>query len=93
MHYVYVLLSAKDHRWYTGITGDLRARLREHLNGRVWSTRDRRPLRLIYYEASLSDADAKRRERYLKTGRGKGYLRRRLASWLAASTATQLERH
>jgi len=81
MYYTYVLQSTKDGRWYTGVTGNLRARVADHLNGRVESTRHRRPLRLIYYEACLSEADAKRRERYLKTGKGKRYLRQRLAIW------------
>lgn len=75
MHYVYLLQSTEDRRWYTGVTGDLRTRVADHLRGRVRSTRHRRPLRLIYYEACLSEVDAKRRER-------KRYLRRRLAVWL-----------
>ena len=79
MYYRYVLQSTRDGRWYTGVTGDLKTRVADHLNGRVQSTRPRRPLRLIYYEACLSEADAKRRERYLKTGRGKHYIRQRLA--------------
>ncbi len=66
-------------------------RVRDHLEGRVnstpyqeerlgtGSTRHRRPLRLIYYEACLSEGDAKRRERYLKTGKGKRDLRQRVA--------------
>ncbi len=70
MYYTYVLQSTRDGRWYTGVTADLKTRVADHLNGRVRSTRPRRPLRLIYYEACLSEADAKRRERYLKTGRG-----------------------
>lgn len=79
MHYTYLLRSLKDGRWYTGQTGDLRARMDQHQRGRVRSTRDRRPLQLIYYEACLAEADATRRERYLKTGKGKRYLRQRLA--------------
>jgi putative endonuclease len=86
MYYTYLLQSDKDGRWYTGSTGDLKTRLADHLRGRVSSTRHRRPLRLIYYEACLSEADAKRRERYLKTGKGKRYLRQRLATWLAANS-------
>jgi len=43
MHYVYVLLSLKDSRFYTGYTEDLRKRLEEHQQGKVNSTRDRRP--------------------------------------------------
>ena len=60
MYYTYVLQSIKDGRWYTGHSGDLRARIDDHLKGRVESTRQRRPLQLIYYEACLTEADAKR---------------------------------
>jgi len=82
MYYTYDLLSHKDGRWYTGSTGDLKARVEEHSRGRVQSTRSRRPLQLAYYEACLAEADARRRERYLKTGRGKKHLRQKLAVWL-----------
>jgi predicted GIY-YIG superfamily endonuclease len=58
----------------------LRARVREHAEGRVRSTEQRRPLLLAYYQACLNREDAFRRERYLKTGRksatfGSGSLR------------------
>ncbi len=86
MHYTYVLLSQKDVRFYTGLTGDLRKRIKEHNNGEVSSTKYRRPLRLIYYEACLDKYDALRREKYLKTGQGKRYLRNRLKQSLVASS-------
>jgi len=47
MFYVYVLRSDKDGLLYTGATGDLKARLQEHENGRVHSTKNRLPVRLI----------------------------------------------
>ncbi|MGD1156965.1 MAG: GIY-YIG nuclease family protein [Terriglobia bacterium] len=93
MYYTHVLLSSRDGEWYTGAASDLKARLREHERGGVTSTRFRRPLRLIYYEACLDAADAHRRERYLKTGRGKRYLRQRLRTWLAQFSREKLERH
>jgi putative endonuclease len=68
MNYSYVLLSEQDGRFYIGSTGDLRVRLQKHGSGAVRSTAHRRPLRLIYYEGCLSIDDARRRERYLKTG-------------------------
>ena len=85
MHYTYVLQSIQDGRWYTGHSSELRARIDDHLKGRLESTRHRRPLQLIDDEACLTGADAKRRERYLKTGKGKRYLRQRLATWLGNS--------
>ena len=93
MYYTYVLQSTSDGKWYTGATSDLRARVRAHAEGRVRSTRGRAPLRLVYYEACLKLEDAFRRERYLKTGRGKRYLRRRLSVWLTVLGPTELERH
>jgi putative endonuclease len=93
MHYTYVLLSSEDGEWYTGATSDLKTRLREHIQGEVTSTRFRRPLRLVYYEACLDAADAYRRERYLKTGKGKRYLRQRLRTWREQSRQEKLERH
>jgi putative endonuclease len=85
MTFTYVLRSETDGDWYTGSTGDLRARLRSHAEGRVRSTASRRPLSLIYYEACGHRADAFRRERFLKSGKGKRFLRRRLAESLRPS--------
>ncbi len=76
--YVYVLQSEKDGNWYTGSTSDLKKRLQEHNKGYNFSTKNRRPWKLIYYEASLNENDSKARERYLKSGMGKRYLRNRL---------------
>ncbi len=54
MHYVYVLLSLKDEKFYIGLTGDLQRRLKEHNTGKNISTKSRLPLKLLYYEAHLS---------------------------------------
>lgn len=81
--YVYVLESKKDGNWYTGCTNDLRKRLVQHQDGKTTSTKGRGPLALIYYEASLSDEDAFNREKYLKTGMGKRYLKNRLRRFLS----------
>ncbi len=82
MFYVYVLLSDVDNQFYTGATSDLKERLQSHTDGRVPSTKNRRPLQLLYYEACSSQEDAFRREKYLKTGMGKRYLRNRLRGTL-----------
>ena len=78
MYYVYVLLSQKDSRFYTGSTSDLRRRIQQHNSGNVESTMNRRPLELVYYEACHNQDDAKAREMYLKSGMGKRYLKNRL---------------
>lgn len=62
VHYVYVLRSSRDGNLYTGYTADLRKRLADHAAGKALSTRNRRPLQLIYYEAYLLPKDAKARE-------------------------------
>ena len=93
MHYTYVLLSEADGRFYTGTTHDLRSRVALHASGYVRSTAYRRPLKLIYYEACLSADDAYRRERFLKTGKGGRYLKKRLAASLAPIWENKLERH
>jgi putative endonuclease len=82
MFYVYVLLSKVDNQFYTGATSDLKSRLQKHDDGQVPSTSKRRPLKLIYYEACLGKDDAIKREKYLKTGMGKRYLRNRLIGYL-----------
>ncbi|MFZ2484724.1 MAG: GIY-YIG nuclease family protein [Minisyncoccia bacterium] len=76
MHYVYVLQSPKQ--FYIGSTSDLRRRLIEHQTNKSLSTKNRGPWKLIYYEASLSNRDARKREIYLKTAWGKRYLKSRI---------------
>ena len=76
MHYVYVLRSGKDNNLYTGYTADLRQRHATHRAGKVASTRNRRPLQLIYYEAYVLAKDAKARELFLKSGSGKRFIRK-----------------
>ena len=60
MYYVYVLLSQKDGKLYTGLTNDRERRLKEHRLGKVISTKSRRPLRLIYYEAYIDKRACRR---------------------------------
>ena len=82
MYYVYILLSEKDGKFYTGSTNDLKRRINEHNSGRVNSTKDRLPMKLIYYEACIDEIDARARETYLKSGMGKRYIRNRLKNYL-----------
>ena len=67
---------------YTGYTTDLRKRLKEHNEGSSRYTKGRGPYILIYYEACLDIEDAKARELYLKSGKGKRYLKSRLSRFL-----------
>jgi len=80
-YYVYILLSEKDGKKYTGYTSNLPLRFETHNKGKVPSTKHRRPLKLIYFEACLSQKDALKREKYLKTHYGKLFLGNRLKSY------------
>ena len=88
MVYTYVIRSKKGNRWYTGTTTDLRKRLQEHNDGKVVSTKNRGPFELIYYEACLNEQDARVREKYLKSGMGKRYLKNRLKRFLSLTGFT-----
>jgi putative endonuclease len=81
-YYTYVLLSLKDDKFYVGYADDLENRIKEHNAGRVDSTRDRRPFKLVYCEACLNKADAIKREKYFKTGFGRRFLNNRLENYL-----------
>jgi len=81
-YYVYVLRSEIDGKFYTGYTQNLELRFESHNKGQVLSTKNRRPLKLIYFEACLSRVDATHREKYLKTFHGKMFIKNRLKSYL-----------
>jgi len=82
MHYVYVLKSKKDNKKYVGYTKNLKLRFERHNKGSVASTENRRPLKLIYYEACINQQDATKREKYLKTIYGKRFIKSRLKFYL-----------
>ena len=83
MFYTYILRSQKDQRFYTGAASDLRKRFSEHNSGKVISTKDRGPVELVYYEACCNQKDAFVREKYLKTGMGKRFIKNRLKRFLS----------
>lgn len=66
MYYLYLLRSKKDQKLYIGFTSNIEKRLTQHNDGEVLSTKDRRPLELIYIEGYKSLKDARKRERNLK---------------------------
>jgi len=79
MYYFYVLQSELDKKLYYGQTTDLRKRLAEHKEGQVPSTKQRRPLEIIYYEAYNSKELAIKRERVVKrSGTARDALRKRI---------------
>ncbi|MST03969.1 MAG: GIY-YIG nuclease family protein [Candidatus Pacebacteria bacterium] len=80
-YYVYILESLLDKKRYIGYTSNLKRRIEEHKNGKSFSTKSRLPIKLIYFEGSLNIDDAKRREIYFKTTRGRRSLVKRLKSY------------
>ncbi len=83
MFFLYILKSLKDNNLYIGYTSNLRKRIEEHNSGKAKSTNPRKPFKLIYYEAYLSEKDAKHREHNLKLGsRALAQLKKRLEDTL-----------
>ena len=92
MFYTYILESLKDGGNYTGYTKNLKLRFELHNKGRVESTKGRRPLKLIYYEACLLQEDVIKREKYLKTTYGKRYIKNRLKSYFTGGAKAKAGR-
>jgi len=78
MYYTYVLQSEKDQKLYIGWTDNLKNRFEKHQTGKVHSTKDRRPFKLIYFEACSDQGKAIAREKYFKSGFGRRFLKNRL---------------
>ncbi len=77
-YFVYVIKSEKDGRLYVGMTADLNRRFKEHLQGKVFSTKGFRPWKMVLFEQFLSRTDARNREKYLKCGSGKEWLKKKI---------------
>ena len=76
-YYTYVL-RCNDKKLYVGYTSNLKTRVVKHEKGLVPATKSRRPLELIYYEACGDEAKAITREKYLKSGFGRNFLKSRI---------------
>ena len=76
MFYVYVLVKTRTERLYIGFSANLRQRVASHqMKDAAWQ--------LAYYEAYISEAEARKRERDLKQyGSAWGHLKRRIQSSL-----------
>ena len=82
MCYTYLLENKNDKTWYIGYTSDLKNRLSHHQNGSGAETTKRKiGWVLIYYEAYLNKKDAEGRERFLKSGSGRKYLKKQLLNY------------
>ncbi len=82
VYYVYILQSLKDKSLYVGYSSDLKKRLKKHNLGRAVSTKDKIPLKIIYYEAYLDRKDAIGREKFLKSGAGWRFIKKQLKNYL-----------
>lgn len=80
---MYVLRSETDSGLYIGYSADLRKRIAQHKRGASVATSYRGPWKLIYYEAYVEQADAIGREKFLKSGSGRSYLKRQLKHYLS----------
>ena len=78
MTYVYILESLDSKHFYAGITDDLRARLAKHNAGEVPHTSKYRPWRMRTYFAFSDEARAMAFEKYLKSGSGRAFAKKRL---------------
>ncbi len=89
MYYVYILKCIDDQSWYIGYTEDLKKRVHDHQNGYGCRTTSlKQNWQLIYYEAYLDKRDAMGRERYLKSGSGRQYLKKQLNNYLTGTSET-----
>ena len=86
MYYTYVLLCRKRENnevvFYTGYCESLEKRLEAHLTHSVSTTKKFDSVTLVYYEACLNKTDARKRELQLKTGFGRGYIKKRIQNYL-----------
>ena len=79
MHYVYLISSASaPEKRYVGYTDDLKQRLADHNEGKNLSTASHRPWRLRTYLAFSDKDQALAFERYLKSGSGHAFAKKRL---------------
>ena len=83
-HYVYVLCSQKDRKFYVGYTKNVQKRLEQHNSGKVRATKRRLPMKLIYWEGCINQQDAASREKYLKTAWGKRYIKARVRNYFTS---------
>lgn len=87
MYYVYILRSKKNGKLYAGYSADLKRRMAQHISGDVHTTKRMGSIELIFYEAFKEKSDAKRREIYLKTTKGKRAIKLMLKNTLALSSS------
>ena len=77
MFYVYILQSQRDKSFYTGVTNDLRKRIRDHNSGQMRYSSTKSPYVIAWYCALRNKKKALGFEKYLKSGSGFAFARKR----------------
>src|SRR5438477_8404373 len=85
MHYVYLVQSVTDTGFYIGYSANLRSRIKQHAKGESFATSFGGPWKLIYYEAYLNQVDVLGREKYLKSGAGRRFLKAQLRNYFGGT--------
>ena len=75
MYHVYAITSLKKNYIYVGMSNDVERRISEHNKGENKSTKAYKPFILIYKEQFPTRIDARKKEKYLKSGVGKEFLK------------------
>lgn len=84
-YYFYILQSLKDNKLYIGFTSNLKERIKNHSLGLNKSTANRRPLKLIYYEAFIDEKNAREKEKFYKSGRGHEVIKKILKHYFSST--------
>jgi putative endonuclease len=79
-YYTYVLRSIEFERNYVGFSKDIENRLKQHNSGKTFSTKPYRPWRILFYEEFDTQEEALKREKWLKSGVGREFIKSVLAS-------------
>jgi len=72
---VYAIESKVDKRIYVGLTKNLENRIKEHNAGRTKSTKGYRPWKLVFWQNFNNRKEARKQEKYFKSGSGKEKLK------------------
>ena len=75
LYYIYVIRSKNRNYIYVGLTNNLNRRVSQHQNGKEKTTAPYRPFKILFAEQFLSRIDARNREKYLKSGSGKEWIK------------------
>jgi len=75
MFFVYAIKSISRNYIYVGLTNDIERRLAEHNKKENRSTKAYAPFELILKESFEKRVEAREREKYLKSGIGKEFLK------------------